>query len=68
MSIVQRDFVIRCTVASFKAVREMLHGEGEDSQTVKLCPPNGMLQEMRKRGLPEQITVRFVRVLSCSII
>jgi len=71
LSILRRDFVIRCSAASFGTARKMLRGEGEDSQTVKLHPPNGMLQEMRKRGLPEhldkldapQITVRFVRVL-----
>ena len=65
----QLDFVIRCTAASFKTAREMLRGEGEDNQTVKLCPPDGMLQEMRKRGLPEQITVHFVpcQNLSCCV-
>jgi hypothetical protein len=32
----QRDFVIRCSAASFKEARRMLKGEGRDSQVVTL--------------------------------
>lgn len=35
MNILQRDFVIRCSAASFKTARGMLRGEGKDSQIVK---------------------------------
>lgn len=41
----------------------MLKGEGADSQTVTLTPCAGQLPVIRAAGLPETLTVRFVRVL-----
>jgi hypothetical protein len=40
----QRDFVIRCSAASFKEARSMLKGEGSDSHTLTLtpCADNGV--------------------------
>ena len=58
-----RVFVMRCSAASFSVARQMLKGEGADSQTVTLTPCAGQLPVIRAVGLPETLTVRFVRVL-----
>lgn len=57
------DFVIRCSAASFGVARQMLKGEGADSQIVTLTPCAGQLPDIRKRRLPLSLKVRFVRVL-----
>jgi hypothetical protein len=58
----QRDFVIRCSSASFRPARRMLKGEGPDSQVVTLTPCAEQAPRMRQQGLPASLTVRFVRV------
>ena len=57
-----RHFVIRCSAASFAEARLMLKGEGQDSQIVTLTPHHSKLKEIRELELPEEVTVRFVRV------
>ena len=59
----QRAFVIRCTANSFKTARQLAKGKGLASQVVTITPPDGQLADIRQRGLPEKITVRFVRVM-----
>ena len=59
----ERNFVMRCSAASFSVARLMLKGEGADSQTVTLTPCAGQLPVIRAASLPETLTVRFVRVL-----
>jgi hypothetical protein len=59
----ERDFVIRCSAASFGVARRMLKGEGADSQIVTLTPCAEQMPRMYASGLPETLTVRFVRVL-----
>jgi hypothetical protein len=58
----QRDFVIRCSAASFKEARRMLKGEGRDSQIVTLTPCAEQLPVMKRMNLPTSLTVRLVRV------
>ena len=58
----QRDFVIRCSSASFSPARRMLKGEGPDSQVVTLSPSVEQIALVRQQGLPASLTVRFVRV------
>ena len=58
----QRDFVIRCSAASFKEARSMLKGEGSDSQLVTLTPCAEQRREIKRLNLPLSLTVRFVRV------
>lgn len=58
----QRHFAIRCSAASFAPARRMLAGEGPDSQITTLVPCTGQAREIRERGLPRALTVRFVRV------
>lgn len=58
-----RDFAIRCSAASYGVARQMLKGEGPDSQVVTLTPCAEQVQAIRAAGLPNTITVRFVRVL-----
>jgi hypothetical protein len=58
----QRDFVIRCSAASFKEARLMLKGEGSDSQIVTLTPCAEQLREIKRLNLPLSLKVRFVRV------
>ncbi len=55
-------FVIRCSAASFAPARRMLKGEGPDSQIATLTPCAGQARDIRARGLPHSLTVRFVRV------
>jgi hypothetical protein len=57
-----RDFVIRCSAASFAVARRMLKGEGADSQIATLTPCAAQAPDIRARGLPSSLTVRFVRV------
>jgi hypothetical protein len=57
-----RDFVVRCSTASFKVARQMLKGEGADSQIVTLTPCAEQMPVIQKLGLPTSMTVRFVRV------
>jgi Transposase DDE domain len=57
------DLVIRCSAASYDVARQMLKGEGEDSQVVTLTPCAKQVSAIRAAGLPETIRVRFVRVL-----
>lgn len=59
----ERDFVIRCSAASYGAARQMLKGDGPDNQIVTLTPCAEQVQAIRAAGLPETLTVRFVRVL-----
>jgi hypothetical protein len=59
----ERDFVIRCSAASFAEAREMLQGQGPDSQVVTLTPCAGQLATIREMGLPLSLKVRFVRVV-----
>jgi len=58
----KRKFVIRCSSSSFKQAREMLKGEGKDSQIVTLKPHHTKLKEIKRYTLPLEIKVRFVRV------
>jgi hypothetical protein len=58
----KRDFVIRCSSASFTVARQMLKGEGADSQVVTLTPCKKQMSLINKLNLPDSLTVRFVRV------
>jgi hypothetical protein len=57
-----RDFVIRCSAASFKEAQLMLKGEGSDSQLVTLTPCAGQRREIKRLNLPLSLRVRLVRV------
>ena len=56
------DFLGRCSRASFKAVQAMFAGHGPDSQIVTLKVNSTQRQQVRQLGLPEQITVRLIRL------
>ena len=57
-----KKFVMRCSAASFKPARNMLKGKGQESQIITLNPHHTKLKEIKHYNLPEEITVRFVRV------
>ena len=57
-----RAFVIRCSAASFGIARQMLKGEGDDSQIVTLTPCAKQMPMIQTLGLAQSLTVRFVRV------
>lgn len=57
-----RDFVVRCSGASFAPARQMLKGEGPDSQVATLTPCAEQAPEIGRLGLPPSLRVRFVRV------
>lgn len=58
----ERNFVIRCSAASFGVARRMLQGEGPDSQVITLTPCAAQASLIRRLGLSPALTVRFVRV------
>lgn len=58
----QLDFVGRCSRSSFKAVQAMFAGQGAASQIVTLKVTSKQRKMVRQWGLPEQITVRLVRL------
>jgi len=62
LSQAQRDFVIRCSMSSFKQARDMLKGKGADSQLHTLQPHTSKLHSIKQAGLPTVLAVRFVRV------
>jgi hypothetical protein len=53
----RRDFVIRCSAASFGVARRMRKGQGTDSQIVTLTPCAGQVRMIRQLGLPKSIRV-----------
>lgn len=57
-----RDFVVRCSSGSFQAAQALFSGRGPASQQVTLTAPPPK-KELKARGLPQQLTVRFVRVV-----
>jgi len=57
-----RNFVIRCSQASFKVVRNMFEGVGPDSQIVTLKVPSSQVKQVKQLNLPQEITLRLVRV------
>ena len=58
-----KKFLMRCSAASFGTARRMLNGEGPDDQTVVIKPHHTKRDEVREYGLPEEVKVRFVRVI-----
>jgi hypothetical protein len=54
---------MRCSASSFKDAREMLKGEGSSDRTVTIKPSSARAKEIRELNLPNEIKVRFVRVL-----
>lgn len=62
MSHLGRDFVVRCSAASFAVARQMLKGEGADSQIVTLTPCAVQMPLIQKLDLPKSLKVRLVRV------
>jgi len=58
----ERDFVVRCSAASFAVARQMLKGNGPASQIVTLTPCAGQAAAISALGLPMAIQVRFVRI------
>jgi hypothetical protein len=56
------QFLIRCPSNGFKTVRDMLAGKGPDDVVVTLPAPSNFLADAKNQGLPQQVTVRFIRV------
>lgn len=56
------NFLIRCSKAGFKIAQEMFEGLGKDSQIADIEPPKAKRKEIRLKGLPTEVRVRFVRV------
>lgn len=58
----KKNYLIRCSAASFGVVRRMLKGQGPDSQIVTLTPCAKQAASIRRQGLPRSLKVRLVRV------
>lgn len=63
LCIANKKFVMRCSSTSFKDAREMLKGDGSGDRTVMLKVHHGKRKEIQEYKLPQEIKVRFVRVL-----
>ncbi len=57
-----RHFTGRCSKTSFKAARDMFKQQVTNSNIVTLKAEGEVKKKCQKLGLPEKITVRFVRV------
>ncbi len=62
MAQTKADFLIRCHGNSFSTVDAMLRGEGASDVTLTVRANARFMRLHRHRGLPESLTVRFVRV------
>jgi hypothetical protein len=58
----QGDFLVRCSKASFKIVREMFAGKTPDDVTVTLKPNSKTNMSINNQTLPSNLVVRFVRI------
>ena len=47
LCLLKKNFVIRCSAASFAPARKMLNGEGPDSQIVTLKPATAILRKLK---------------------
>lgn len=56
------EFLVRAHDNSFAVVNSMLRGEGSDDVVVQLAPNQKFLANPKNKGLPQTLTVRFVRV------
>jgi hypothetical protein len=63
LCVTDRKFVIRCSGSSYKEVRKMIKNEGSDDQKTTLTPHHSRKKEIEFYNLPQEINVRFVRVL-----
>lgn len=59
----KRNFVMRCSKASFSKAREMLKGEGSSDQVVTIKVHHSKKKEIKNYKLPQEVKVRFVRVV-----
>jgi hypothetical protein len=57
------QWLFRCSSGSFTPVRELFAHDDRDSVIVTLTAPRHKRREITQRGLPLEITVRFVRVV-----
>ena len=57
------DYIARCSSASFAASQELFRmNRAGRSVVVKLLPPKSQKAELRRLGLPLELTVRFISV------
>jgi hypothetical protein len=56
-------YLLRCSSGSFIPARELFATDERESVIVTLSVPKDKRREIKRLGLPQQITVRFVRVV-----
>lgn len=56
-------YLFRCSSGSFTPARELFVSDARESVIVTLSVPQDKRREIKRLGLPQQITVRFVRVV-----
>jgi hypothetical protein len=56
-------YLFRCSSGSFTPARELFATDERESVIVTLTVPKDKRREIKRLGLPQQITVRFVRVI-----
>jgi hypothetical protein len=58
-----KNYVIRCPNSSFKAGQLLVKDSKNWSKVVTLNPPSGQRKNIKEKGLPPEIKVRFVTVI-----
>lgn len=59
----RKNYLIRCPITSFKAIQSLVSDTENWSKTVTLKPPSNQKRNIKEKGLPLEITVRFITVI-----
>ena len=58
-----KNYIVRCPISSFKAIQSLVSAPENWSKVVTLKPPSNQKKNITEKGLPLEITVRFVTVI-----
>lgn len=58
-----KNYLVRCPISSFKAIQSLVLDPKNWSKVVILKPPSNQKKNIKEKGLPLQIRVRFITVI-----
>lgn len=59
----RKNYLIRCPISSFKAINALVIDPKNWSKLVTLKPPSNQKKNIKNKGLPSEIIVRFITVI-----
>lgn len=59
----RKNYIVRCPNSSFKAGQLLANEHKNWSKVVTLTPPSSQKKNIKEKGLPPEIKVRFVTVI-----